>query len=176
MESPPALNIASKSSTPPPATLPPISLDSGRPSPRSSFSGPSDYYKFPPAPPKVSSEAVAVVKTIKSAAVQTELAVGPGNDTAASESTAKVSSVSEKPTATKEVMSAQDPKTEGRAARLESEGGQIQPPAAPRRQRDPCRVMYATTCTCELEDKEIVSLSCRFGLPRRPPTKMFCIS
>ena len=168
----PCLNAASKSSTPPPAALPLISLDSGRPSPRSSFSGPSDYYKFPPAPAKVSSEAVAIFVKTKSVAVQTEIAVGVENDPAASESTGEMSDESEKSSTTNEVTSAQDPKAEGRAARLESEGGQIQPPG-PRRRRDPCRVMYATTCTCELEDEEIVSLSCRSGLPRRPQTRMF---
>lgn len=156
---PSVLNIASKSRTPPLAALPLVSLDSGRPSPRSSFSGPSDYYKFPPAPPEASSEAAPVVKTIKSAPPQPGNGIDLGNDIAAPESRGKLSSESEKPTTTEESTAAQDPKGQG----PESEGGQIQP-QGPRRQRDPCRVKYATTCSCELEDEEIVSQA-----PLSPP-------
>lgn len=151
------LEIASKSPTPPVATLPRVSLDSGRPSPRSSFSGPSDYYKFPPAQSEGSSEAPAVVKTTRSATGGSENGVDLGKDTAASESTVKVFGECEKPAPTQELTVVQDPKAEGAAARFESEGGQVQQPPAPSQKRDPCRVMYATTCSCDFEDEEIVS-------------------
>lgn len=158
-------NAASKSPPLSATALPPISLDSGRPSPRSSFSSPSDYYKFPPAPPKVSSEAIAVVVETKPGPAQTGNGVDVGHDTATSEATVKVSGEAEKPASTTKSKETQHPKA-AEGLKSEGEGGQqSQPPAPTRRSRDPCRVPYATTCSCELEDEEIVSS------PHSPPSK-----
>ncbi|GAA5953775.1 hypothetical protein JCM8115_004148 [Rhodotorula mucilaginosa] len=162
------LGTASKSPPLSATALPPISLDSGRPSPRSSFSSPSDYYKFPPAPPKVSSEAIAVVVETKPGPAQTGNGVDVGHNTATSEATVKVSGEAEKPASTTESKETQHPKA---AEGLKSEGEgeqQSQPPAPTRRSRDPCRVPYATTCSCELEEDEEIARVKRKA-PAPPP-------